>query len=245
MENNIQILSNKNLRTFVGISFFIHILCFSFLIFSPANFLSKEIKIPQAMRVDAVGLPDIQPAKPAPAKVSAPKKKPAPKPLVKKKKKKEKPKPKKKKQPPPKKKPAPKKEKKETRKEAQATALEKLRDSSNEPSTYKGEKVSKGTSSEGEVDQLLIYAYFTRVRASVKSRWHLPRILADKNLKAVVIIEVSERGVVTRIQIEQTSGSEAFDQIVIETIQAASPLPEPPKELIPILRQGVGFRFPD
>lgn len=233
---------NSQFRIFVGLSFLVHVLFLFFLIFIPsAQFFSKKIEIKQAIRVDMVGLPDIQ------KKISIQKKE------IKKEKKKSVSLSKKKlKKTVKKKKEIKKKEaiKKKAIKSQpslqkeietkQAQALEKLK----EPS-YKGEKLSKGESAEGEVDSLLMYGYFSRVRAHIKMRWSLPRILADKGLRATVLIEVNSRGEVIKIALDKTSGNEAFDQIVVETIKMASPLPEPPLELIPLLDQGVGFNFPD
>ena len=93
---------------------------------------------------------------------------------------------------------------------AQSAAIDQLKESSEAPQTYKGEKISKGESAEGEVDHLLVYGYFTRVRAHIKMLWSVPRHLADKNLKTVIIIEVNEIGNIMRIRLEKSSGHPAF-----------------------------------
>ena len=232
------------LRFFLAVSFAAHLLAFLAMAFLPGfSFLARKVHLPQAVRVDMVGLPELQPragarpkAAPAPAKKKVLPLKQKPKPPKKKQVKKK---------PDPKKKTPQKKESKEQTKKAQAQALAGLRgdEGASKPS-YKGERISKGDSAIGEETSLLMYSYFARVRGHIKMFWNLPRHLADKNLSAVLIVEVNSQGAVTRIALENTSGSEAFDQIVIEAIREASPFPEPPEELISILKQGVGLKFP-
>lgn len=233
--------SQKTFRNFIIISFAAHICIFLFLFFSPQMFRTKSIQIKEAIRVDMVGLPDIKrPTAPAQQKKEV--KKSAPK----------KPKPK----PPKPKKPEPKKPKKELKKAekpkakpnpqqtktAQSQAIENLRE---EKPRYAGEQISKGDSQEGEVNALLISAYSARIRAHLNRNWNIPQFLADKNLRATMVIYINRIGQVTRIELEKTSGDESFDQIVIETIRMSSPLPEPPSELTYSLsREGIGFNFP-
>ena len=230
-------LDNKQLfRFFVFISFLAHLAGGALLVMFPLLKSSEPLHIKQAIRVDVVGLPE----KHSPDKRNFRKpKKTAPKPLPKKKSKALAQKKIKKKE-------APKKKPEESLKQtqtAQAEAIKKLK--SQEAKVYKGEQISKGSSQQGEVSELLIYAYFSRLRAHVMAYWDLPRLLADKNLKAIVSIQVNPKGDITRIELEKTSGNEAFDQIVIETIKNSSPLPQPPEELSSLLKEGVGFRFPD
>ena len=235
-------LLQKQFRIFILISFFVHIVVFLLLVLIPYQFKSKPVHIKEAIRVDMVGLPDlIQPQQKA-VKKAKPKAKPVP--------------PKKK---PPQKKKKPQKEvpKKPQEKEiaknppvsaqqAQTKAIESLKAQTAQPQTYKGEQISKGESLEGEVDPLLGHGYyFTRMKAHIKMFWNLPRLLADKQLRATVVIEVNQDGNVMRIRLERSSGNETFDQIVVETIRLASPLPVPPPEILHILRQGVGFNFPE
>jgi len=233
--------SQKTFLNFTVISFAGHICIFLLLFFSPQMFRSKPIEIKEAIRVDMVGLPDIVrpqgPAQQKPkkeVKKSAPKK-PKPKPQPKSKK----PEPKKelKKSEKPKTKPNP-----QQTKTTQSQAIANLRE---EKLLYKGEQISKGDSQEGEVNALLISAYSARIRAHLNRNWNIPQFLADKNLRATMVIYMNKLGQITRIELEKTSGDESFDQIVIETIRMSSPLPEPPQELIYSLsREGIGFNFP-
>ena len=233
--------SQKTLLNFTAVSLAGHALLCLFLLFSPRMFRSKPIEIKEAIRVDMVGLPDkIRPAQgSAPKRIKKEVKKPAPK------------------KPAPKK-PAPKKLKKSEKKtlkkipkekpnpqkiqSAQSQAIADLRE---EKLLYKGEQISKGSSQEGEVNALLISAYSARIKAHLNRNWNIPQFLADKNLRATMVIYINRLGQVTRIELEKSSGDESFDQIVIETIRISSPLPEPPSELVYSLsREGVGFNFP-
>ena len=133
-------------------------------------------------------------------------------------------------------------------KKAQAQAIEQLKSSEQthpKKQTYKGETLSKGESADGEINAVLMYGYFTRVKSHIHTYWNLPKFLADKNLKSEAFVEINETGYVVKIQLEKSSGNEAFDQIVINTIRNASPFPTPPLEIRSILKQGVVLRFPD
>ena len=236
----------SNFKVFVWLSSLGHLFLFlSLWFFSNSVFKSKPTIIKESIRVDMVGLPDLVRKTPSVAKRPAPKKsapkappkKPAPKPPPKK--------------PPPKlaKKPE-KKPNLEQTKKSQNQAIKNLMGSVSsetppQKQSYKGEQIAKGDSATGDLNDVLMYGYFTRVRSHIKMFWNLPRFLADKNYKATVVIEVNPEGNIMRIRLEKSSGNESFDQVVIETIRLSSPLPRPPQELQSLLRQGVGFNFPD
>ena len=222
-----KLLFKKDFQKWVGLSIAGHIILFLVIVFSNVN-TSKAVKIKQAVRIDMIGLPDI-------------KRKVVKKKRVKKKKARSIPKKKKKVV-----KRKPKKKKKTNMRAAQASAIEKLkRDTAQKNPSHRGEKISKGNSPDGQISEVLLNAYFNRVKMHVIQYWNLPQWLADKNLRATVIIQVNPLGDITRIELEKTSGNETFDQVVIDTIKMSSPLPEPLPELIPTLKQGVGFHFPE
>lgn len=240
--NSFLLSSQKTLFNFTALSFAGHLCIFLFLFFSPKMFQSQSIEIKESIRVDMIGLPDIQrPQAPSQRKAKKEVKKPAP------------PKPKLKELKPqakPKKPPAEKKIKKAEKpkpdpkqtKTAQSQAIANLRE---EKRLYKGEQLSKGDSQTGEVNALLISAYSARIRSHINRNWNIPQFLADKDFRATIVIYINKLGQVTRIELEKTSGDESFDQIVIETIRMSSPLPEPPSELVYSLsREGIGFNFP-
>ena len=234
---------DQSFKNFIVVSFCIHIGLFLFVVFLPHQFVSKPIAIKEAIRVDMVGLPDLK-VKKKPA-VKSVKKKPTKKKVIKKKSQKLK-------KPKASKKAKLKKEQKKTdpsqMQKAQAQAIEGLKSLEQTPpekQTYKGEALSKGESAEGEINAVLIYGYFTRVKGHIHTYWNLPKLLADKNLKSEAFVEINETGYVIKIQLEKSSGNEAFDQIVINTIRDASPFPVPPVEIRSILKQGVVLRFPD
>ena len=238
-----QLLSQKLFHRWLAYSIAAHFVFFLFLIIAPSDIFkrSSNLKIQQAVRVDMVGLPDIKQTPVAKKKKKKVRKKSSPPPKKSAKKKKIS-----KKKKPVKKKKSIKKEKSVDMRAAQASAIEQLkRDQNPNPTKYKGEKISKGQSQDGEIRNVLLNAYFERVKMHVIQYWNLPQWLADKNLRATVIIQVNNIGDITRIELEQTSGNETFDQVVIDTIRMASPLPPPLPELFSVLKQGVGFHFPE
>ena len=241
-------LVSDSFKNFLLYSLLAHFLIVIFFVIDPNfNLFPKEhIVIREAIRVDSIGLPDLQkrivsaPPKPKPRPVM---KKKAPKPVVKKKAK-AKPKPK------PAKPPA-----LEKIKAQQKSALEKLqalesldnikREVKEKPE-YKGARLSKGSSPTGsETLQFEMLKYFTSLKSHIKIFWSLPQELASQNLRAEIYVEIGLDGSVFKKQIMQSSGSAAFDARVLEALDRASPFPAPPKEVQKQLSQGVVFRFPE
>ncbi len=114
---------------------------------------------------------------------------------------------------------------------------------------YKGQKISKGKERQGALDStdnFEILKYFTGVRLHINLYWRLPMELANKNLRAKIYVVVNKKGAVLNKRILQSSGNEDFDARVLETLQKASPLPEPPTEKIQNkLSNGIVFNFPE
>ena len=221
-----KLLFKKDFRFWIGLSIAGHVILFLIITFS--NFkTSKPVMVQQSVKIDMIGLPDIKRKAIKKKRVKKKKARSIPKKKVAKRKPK-------------------KKIKKKDIKTAQASAIEKLkRDTAQKNPSHRGEKISKGNSSEGQISEVLLNAYFNRVKVHVIQYWNLPQWLADKNLRATVIIQVNSFGDITRIELEKTSGNETFDQVVIDTIKMSSPLPEPLPELTSTLKQGVGFHFPE
>ena len=265
----------KFFLNFVFFSFVLHIALFIYMAIDPLSgvFSRKDIQIKNAVRVDTIGLPELQKkiqsatAKPTPA---PPQKKPKKKPAVKI--------PKKKVKPPAKKKivkpPAPVKKPKTVKRE-QEQAMEKIKQMQNleqeqaqaidkvetlesleqikkeveEPKKYTGAEISKGIAGEGErvkdVDFQTL-KYFTSVRAHINMYWNLPQELANKNLRAEIYTVINNKGRLLKGEIIKSSGNEDFDARVLETLQRADPLPPPPtREVEKLLSKGVVFKFPE
>ena len=74
--------------------------------------------------------------------------------------------------------------------------------------------------------------YFASVFNTLQPLWQLPKTQIWKSdLVATVIIHVTANGEVTKIIFEKRSGNRLFDQFVIKTIQAGTPLPAIPKAM--------------
>jgi TonB family protein len=76
--------------------------------------------------------------------------------------------------------------------------------------------------------------YALQVQRSVRKFYSIPetyRIRGD-SLTAQIRISVGPKGDILLMSVEKTSGETGFDQLVIDIIHRAEPLPEPPKELI-------------
>ncbi len=236
---------NRVFFRFLWYSFLAHIVL---LIFSGGFlkvFFEKPKIIKNAVRVDMVGLPD---------KIPTPLKQP--KKQLKKQAKKQKPKKAKKTKKAKKAKKA-KKTKKAKKantssniKHQQELVLKKLTSSvkDQKPSqfTYKGSKLAKGSALTGEVlDDFETLQYFTALQAHINLYWNLPQELAQANLRAKVYVIMDTKGVVVTKKISQSSGNEDFDARVLETIQRASPFPEPPVKIQKQLSDGFVFNFPE
>ena len=208
-------------------------------------FPKKNIQIKKALRVDTIGLPDLQKQNsPKPVKKKIPsvqiqkKKKKAIKKAVKTRKKLKKIKPKLL------------IEESYTQKQSQALdklkALEQIKQMEEEEMEYRGQQVSKGDSAQGEkMEDFAIVQYFTSIRGHINMYWSLPMELAEQNLRAQIHTEISDTGVVLKRTIMQSSGNEEFDARVLETIDRASPFPPPPNEVKSSLSDGIVFQFPE
>ncbi len=244
-------------KNHLTLSLLLHLAVIAFFSIKAYWFPAEPIIIQQAIRVDMVGLPDkfsrgnpTQAAvKPSPAPPSVPKIEPkteekaqvTPTSLK------------------------PKKSAKEIREEAmrRIEAIEKLRDetpskapqattmgevvnklSDTALKTFKGNVVSEGDASTG-ISQIRREHYAGTVAAHIKRLWFLPKWLEEAQLSAEVLIKIDERGLITLKQFAKSSGDQTFDGLVLSTIEKASPLPPPPRELVDFYEhQGMILIFP-
>lgn len=216
-----------------------------------------EITLPQAIRVDVVGLPEkiekpeLHPkpkaeSKPEPAKPKLPPKEAA-----------ELAKPKAPVLPGPKAKAT---DKSKAQREAlnkikAASAMDRIREqlekeraekqaAATKSATIKGNKVSEGNSLTG-LDAIEFDKYLAELQARLNANFEIPQWLADADLSAVVVITIDERGYVTRKTMTKSSGNTVFDTIVMGTIEKSSPMPPPPDRLRGRLAtSGIPVKFP-
>lgn len=239
------------------ISLGLHVLIAALFLVKAAIFPSEPIDIRSAIRVDVVGMPDKvespKPPKPAEApKVKVPE--PAPP-----------------KAPPA---PAPAKVASQPRqpkvnlnnaKTQQEQALERLKamdaiekmkaeaaaaedNSKKDPAPsqqIKGNAVSAGNSLTG-LDRIAFEQYFDDIQTHVKQHWNLPTWLASANLKGVVVVKIDAQGFVTNRALTVSSNNQVFDNLVLETVDKASPFPPPPDRLRSVLQlNGFQLGFPE
>jgi TonB family protein len=111
-------------------------------------------------------------------------------------------------------------------------------------SALKGNQVNQGTSATGAMQEIK-NAYAGHIRERLQSNWALPAWLQGKGLRARVLIYLDGRGNIARSQFLQSSGNDAFDGYVKETLQRSSPFNPPPEEMARGLRNsGLEVQFP-
>jgi colicin import membrane protein len=220
-------------------------------------FPSDPIEIRSAIRIDVVGLPDkVETPKPKPVPPQ-PIPQPKPKPVVK---------------TPPKPKPSPKPKPTvnlNKTKTAQQQAMERLkamqaleamknevaeqeklqaqaRQEDPEPTAeFKGNVITSGSSLTG-LDRIDFEKYYDDMSSHVKGHWSLPGWLASANLRAEAAVTIDERGFVTSKRIYTSSGNQVFDDLVLQTVEMASPFPAPPSRLKSVLAlKGMILAFPE
>ncbi|MBU6154913.1 MAG: TonB C-terminal domain-containing protein [Bdellovibrionales bacterium] len=109
----------------------------------------------------------------------------------------------------------------------------------------KGNQVSKGSALSGEAKQALETSYFDVVLERVRTYWELPKWLQDQGRSAKVMIYLDSQGRMKSFHFVQASGSDAFDQEVKRTLQAANPFSVPPSAIAgEIGSQGILLGFP-
>ncbi len=216
---------------------------------------SEPMTLEDSIRVDIVALPDKKTAELPPA--AAPEPAPQPKPVeAKPEPAKPEPKPEPAKPAPAPKPEAPKVNLDKTKKD-QAAALkrlealeriERMQKAQSEPTkpaaasagetqsstVVKGNQVSAGNSLTG-LQRADHQTYLSTVKNAVKRNWNLPQWLANSNLTTRVRVYLDANGNVVKRQVMKSSGNEDFDDRVLRAIDASSPLPKPPGNLVNIL----------
>lgn len=109
----------------------------------------------------------------------------------------------------------------------------------------KGNQISKGSAITGEAKLALETSYFDVILERVRTYWELPKWLQDQRRSAKVMIYLDTQGRMKSFHFVQPSGSDAFDQEVKRTLQAANPFPLPPNAIASeIGKEGILLGFP-
>lgn len=263
-------MKNSKTSLFILISTIAHVVIFGagLLIHKKTDlFQSQKTVIQPAIRVDMVGLPDIQKHTKKSKPKSVPKTKPVPvqkkkakvkKQPVPKKVKKKPPAPKKAKPTPQKPKPkpqkeksvsqktksdpAPKKDKPAPRKEESVSQKTKSDPAPKKDNVKKGNKVSQGVDGGTSEQQMKdINIYLTLVIGQIKLNWNLPKYLVDGNYLAQLEVKINDKGLVTDKKIVTSSENELFDSKVLKAIEASTPFPPPPDSVKKLISDGIVF----
>jgi colicin import membrane protein len=110
---------------------------------------------------------------------------------------------------------------------------------------YKGNIISPGTELTG-LNKLQHEEYIANLDRHIKQHWTLPEWLAKKNYTAQVRVKFNDNGIVTSKQLVKSSGNSTYDDIVMSTIDKASPFPVPPEKFSAIVSvNGILIGFPE
>lgn len=253
-------LNDDSLGRAVGVSLGAHVLVVAAFVLRMVIYPTEPLTLDNAIRVDLVALPDKSPKLPnvptVETKIPPPPAPPVPEPLPEKAEP-EPPKPVAIKPPAQPKPESPKinlSKPKTTTQDAlkRLAALEKIEHMTKSqspgraapaPQPIKGNEISHGGSLSG-VTRLEQQGYLQTIDGSVKAHWNLPGFLSNANLSARARLFIDASGVVLKRSITQSSRNDVYDSRVLAAIDAASPLPPPPKTLVSILEvDGIELEF--
>jgi colicin import membrane protein len=132
-------------------------------------------------------------------------------------------------------------------KEAEAIINDRLSAirSSIEAKTKKTETTAvAGTGAGSEPQDEVLRLYCTEIWARVRNHWVLPEQLLDKTgLTSIVVVRISQDGMLLNAEHEHKSGHDLFDQSAMRAVQKAGPFPPLPAALRPgPLEIGIRFR---
>ena len=89
-----------------------------------------------------------------------------------------------------------------------------------------------------------LFSYLMKIQEKLYANWSLPSWLDDSQLKTHIAVSIDEKGEILKKKILIPSKNKVFNKKALNTIEKASPLPPPPKDLLPILSQGLILQFP-
>ena len=264
-----ELTSEMKFQRAIWISLIAHALVFGAFTLRTVFYSDSDLEVPDSIRVDMVALPDKKPAElPAPSAPEPPAKpeppKPAPQPEAKPQPKVAETKP----APVVVKPEAPKVNLEKTRKD-QASALKRLEAldrlermekqastpkaapsnpvMTNQPtqsSVVRGNQVSAGSALSG-LARADHQSYLSSVQSFMKRHWNLPQWMANAKYSARAKIYIDSGGNVTKRLLIRSSGNADFDDRVLAAVDASSPLPKPPSDLVNVLAvDGFDADFP-
>ncbi|MGL1932501.1 MAG: TonB C-terminal domain-containing protein [Desulfotalea sp.] len=96
---------------------------------------------------------------------------------------------------------------------------------SRKPNTNRGSSSSRNSGALSAIES----QWLARVNSHLLAHWALPSVKDwDPFLKAIIVVELNNKGTVLNTFFERKSGDRVFDQFVKKSLQEASPLPAMP-----------------
>lgn len=92
------------------------------------------------------------------------------------------------------------------------------------------------------LQQVRLRSYYNRLWEHVHEHWTIPPSLQGRDYTVIVSVAIDRGGRVLKSWVEESSGSDPFDQSALRALQRAQPLPPVPDE-VPDDTLEVGFRF--
>ncbi len=111
--------------------------------------------------------------------------------------------------------------------------------------TFKGNQIAEGSDLRG-LAKLNHDDYVARVERHIKSQWFRPEWMRNKNFVTQILVKFDDAGRILGAQITRSSGNGQYDEIALETVRNASPVPAPPDRFRDLFKhRGVVFIFGD
>ena len=209
-------MKDNSFYSYLIVSVFAHLIVVLILVFTNSNWniFSKPRNIQPSIRVDTIGLPELEKRKAKRKKVIKKEK------TISLRKKKS--------------------SKKQKPKDKKAKVSDKTQ---NKDSEKKGNKLSQGIegglSESKQVETINIY--LTLVIGKIKLNWNLPKYLSDGSYFTQLEVKIDDRGRVTYKNIVTSSGNAIFDSRVLKAIESSAPFPPPPSSVKKLISDGIVF----
>jgi len=108
-----------------------------------------------------------------------------------------------------------------------------------------GNLLSKGSALKG-IQNNQAANYISTIEEHIKNHWQLPQWMKDAQLRARAVVFINSEGRVTKRYISESSGNKNYDDLVLQSIDDASPFPPPPSSIAGLFKaKGFTLGFPD
>ena len=112
----------------------------------------------------------------------------------------------------------------------------------------KGNKIQTGSSlveGNGGKANSIFEKYAGTLPDVIRPYWKIPSFLKEKDLQCRIQVFINSRGEVLKTDVFEQSTVKGYDERAVKAIRLASPLPQPPKEIMNrVLRGDIILGFP-